>query len=167
MPANLRSRPVWIVSMVGVMSAMPLMPARAAEDIRYIDPSDTDGSSAAVVVPDVPLIHTVQILPLDEAGQPIGKGQADVQIADVLSKLDRLLERFPGKPPQLVKLNVVAASDEVTGKVRKILSTTFKGRGSKPAVSYVVGKLRHADALVAMDAVAMHSWVETQVHEEF
>jgi enamine deaminase RidA (YjgF/YER057c/UK114 family) len=139
---------------------MLLMTALAfADDIRYIDPSDDDGSSAAVVVPDVPLIHTVQILPLDESGRPLGKGRPDVQIADVFSKLNRLLELFPGEPPQLVKLNVVAASDEVVGRVRMMLSATFKGRESKPSVSYVVGKLRHADALVAMDAVAMHKWV--------
>jgi enamine deaminase RidA (YjgF/YER057c/UK114 family) len=160
MPAHLRFLSIRIVVLVGVLSGISVIPLRAADDIRYIDPSDTNGSSAAVVVPDVPLMHTVQILPLDDAGQRvIGKGEADVQISHVVRKLESVLDigLGVGGPPQFVKINVVAASDEVAKQVRDKLSATFKGRASKPAVSYVVGKLRHPDALVAMDAVAVHS----------
>lgn len=158
MPRHLRFWTIRVVALGLLLGVGTSLTRSADETIRYIDPSYTDGSSAAIVVPNVPLLHTVQILSLDDEWKLVGKGQADVQIAHVLRKLDGLLEIFPDKTTQYVKLNIVAASDEVAGQVRKALSTAFKDRTSKPAVSYVVGKLRYPDALVAMDAVAVHKW---------
>jgi enamine deaminase RidA (YjgF/YER057c/UK114 family) len=131
-------------------------PLRAADDtVRYIEPSELDGSSAAVVVPDVPLWHTVQILPLDQVGKPVGEGLPAVQAADVFDKLGRMLRLDHNQQPQIVKLNVVAASDDVANMVKTLLHVSFDGKTSMPAVTYVVGKLRHPQALVAMDAVAV------------
>jgi|GEM_PF-4544746 len=65
MPRHLRS---WLarILVLGLLLGIGTNLARGAdENIRYIDPSNSDGTSAAVVVPDVPLLHTVQILPVD------------------------------------------------------------------------------------------------------
>jgi enamine deaminase RidA (YjgF/YER057c/UK114 family) len=156
MPAHLRSVPVWIVTLFAVNSATPQITARGAEEnIRFVDPSDSDGSSAAVVVPDEPLVHTAQFLPLDEEGGVIGMGRADQQINAVLAHLEsavRLVD--PGAKPTIVKLNVVAANLAVADEVRRML-VSLKPAQSRPAVSYVIGKLRRPDVLVGIDGVAV------------
>src|SRR5258708_7919661 len=112
MHANLRSSSVLIVTLVGILSARLLMPMRTvAEDIRYIDPSDAEGTSAAVVVPDEPQVHTAQFLALNAQGALTGKGRANEQIEAVFTYLDSALRLSdPTGNPTIVKLNVVAAN---------------------------------------------------------
>jgi enamine deaminase RidA (YjgF/YER057c/UK114 family) len=130
----------------------------AQEPARYIDPQRADGSSAAVIVPDVPLVHTAQFLALDAQGRIEGKDRLDVQIESVLNSLEIALIADKAEFRNVVKINVVAADAQVAHKVREALSLKFfQSREAKPAVSYVTGKLRHPDALVAMDAVVMGS----------
>ena len=81
----------------------------------------------------------------------------------VLDQLERLLQPWNGKQLQFVKINVVAANDQIADQVRLILGSTFHGKkSSPPAVSYVIGKLRHPGALVAMDAVAVNPSAKLQ-----
>jgi enamine deaminase RidA (YjgF/YER057c/UK114 family) len=109
-----------------------------------------------VVVPDVPLVHTTQMLPVDEQGRLVGKGNARVQIEAVLDRLKMAVRPLITDPaPTIVKLNVVAANDDVAGEVPRVLAQRFKNDRTKPAVSFVVGRLRHPDSLVAIDAVAV------------
>ncbi len=126
----------------------------AQEAAQYIDTRREEGSSAAVIVPDGPLVHTTQFLPLDANGKIEGKGRLDVQLESVLNSLDISLIAEGADFARVVKINVVAADADVAGKVREALAIKFfQSREAKPAVSYVTGKLRHPDALVAMDAV--------------
>lgn len=154
MPARLRTLPVWIVTLVGGLAALPVLTAQ--EPARYFDPRRADGSSAAVVVPDVPLVHTAQFLALDAKGQIEGKDRLDVQLESVLNSLDIALIAEEARFANVVKINIVAADAGVAQKVSQALSIKFfQSRDAKPAVSYVTGKLRHPEALVAMDAVVM------------
>jgi len=136
---------------------MPLLLASnllAQEPVHYLDPRREEGSSAAVVVPDVPLVHTAQFLAVDVKGRIEGKDRLDVQIESVLNNLDISLISEGADFARVVKINVVAADAEVAAKVRAALSLKFfQAREARPAVSYVTGKLRHPEALVAMDAV--------------
>ena len=154
---------VILVAVVVASDARPFPPADpcatvlfAQEGARYIDPGRSDGSSAAVVVPNVPLVHTAQFLSVGRSGQIEGPGRLDVQLESVLNSLDIALIADGAAFSQVVKINVVARDDAVAGKVREALSLKFFQSGeAKPAVSYVTGKLRSPDALVAMDAVVM------------
>jgi enamine deaminase RidA (YjgF/YER057c/UK114 family) len=147
----LRSIALALVAAATGASALP-----AQEAARYVDPQRSDGSSAAVIVPDVPLVHTAQFLALDEKGEIQGKDRLDVQLESVLNSLDSALIAGKADFKNAVKINVVAADARVAQKVREALSLKFsQSREAKPAVSYVTGILRHPDALVAMDAVVM------------
>jgi len=121
----------------------------AEETVRSIDAREADGSSAAVVVPDVPLLHTRQFLPFDGFPNTVTKDStARVQVDAVLTHLNSQSKR-------VVKLNVAAINNEVVHHVRQALALRFKDNAAKPAVSFVVGKLRHPDAMVGIDAVGM------------
>ncbi|MGE5192141.1 MAG: RidA family protein [Deltaproteobacteria bacterium] len=147
-------RRIAAIAAVFVTFVTPLLPAQDA--VRAIDSRDADGSSAAVVVPNVPLVQTTQLLPFDEKGELVGKGVARTQIDAVLDRVETALRPDGNGPePDVVKLNVVVANDEIAGEVRKALARRFQGGRSKPAVSFVVGKLRHPGVLVAIDALAV------------
>jgi len=148
MPASLPFRAAVLLSL-GFVSALT-----AQEPVHYLDPRRQEGSSAAVVVPDLPLVHTAQLLAVDSKGEIQGKDRLDVQLESVLNNLEISLIAEGADFTRVVKINVVAADAEVAAKVRAALSLKFfQAREAKPAVSYVTGKLRHPDALVAMDAV--------------
>src|SRR5262245_39930859 len=108
---------VQLVVAAAIWSAYPAVSVLSAQDaVKYVDPPDSEGSSAAVLVPDEGLVLTAQFLPLDVQGQPIGKGRANEQIAAVLKKLDEALDGInpePRMPRPIVKLNVVVANDAV------------------------------------------------------
>ncbi len=132
----------------------PLVPAQDA--VRSIDPREGEGISAAVVVPDVPLLQTTQLLPINDRGRLLGKGVARDQIEVVLDRVKTAVRPLSTDPaPAIVKLNVVAANDEVVGEVRQALARKFRGATAKPAVSFVISRLRHPDVLVAIDAIAV------------
>ena len=57
--------------------------------VRSIEPDDRTGSSLAVVVDDVALIHTAQVI-------AAGQGGAQKQAEEVLSKLDSVLKAANG-----------------------------------------------------------------------
>src|SRR5436190_11125610 len=162
MPAHLRFPLTLVVMITGVLSGSSLVSLRAAEDIRYIEPSDSDGSSAAVIVPDEPLVHTAQFLPLDKQQGIIGKGHPREQVETVLEWVNSALWLSnPTGNPVIIKFNVVAANLDVADEVRRTLAEKYSGH-DKPAVSYVIGKLRHPDAFVAIDAVAVSPRTETR-----
>lgn len=158
MPVGRHSLSVRLVASAAIWCVSPVVSALLAEEaVKYVDPRDSEGSSAAVVVPDAGLVLTAQFLPLDAQGQLIGKGRPTEQVAAVLKELDEAFDKInpePRLPRPIVKLNVVVANDAVASDVRKVLAGKYPDN-RKPAVSYVAGKLRHPKALVALDAVAI------------
>jgi enamine deaminase RidA (YjgF/YER057c/UK114 family) len=115
--------------------------------LTCIEPDAKTGSSLAVIVDDVPLVHTMQVL----ASTP--KEDAAKQAEDVIAQLDTILKSAGTSLSRACKLNIYLASDEALPSVQKALAGRFAG-STKPAVAIVSGRLAHADALVAMDAVA-------------
>ena len=132
--------------------------SRAPEDwrtpkCRCLEPDAATGASTAVIVDDVPLAHTAQMLPLNQKGELIGKGDAAKQTDQVLANLGLALSAANSELAKTIKLNVYLAQTEALPKVQQALARRFTGP-IKPAVSFVVGDLAAPGALVAMDAVA-------------
>jgi enamine deaminase RidA (YjgF/YER057c/UK114 family) len=125
-----------------------------AAAVRSIDGGPLPGSAKAVVVDAAPLAHTRQVLPLDDGGNIVDKGNAESQIDRVLSNLDRALASAGTSLLKSVKVNVYATTPEVAALAGRALEKRFATRNT-PAVSVVTGRLPHADAVVAMDAVAV------------
>ncbi len=109
----------------------------ASERIRSIAPAE-DGSSAAVVVSNGPLVHTSQL------------GGATLDAA--LDSLERVLAAANSSAAHVVKLNVYAKSVEQLRQAKSDLARRLQ-KQSKPAVCWVVSRLP-GDANVAVDAVA-------------
>jgi enamine deaminase RidA (YjgF/YER057c/UK114 family) len=118
---------------------------QAAEVVRCIDPDESTGSAAAVIVEDVPLLYTTQFTD-SEYDDP--RRQTEL----VLDRIDDALARSEQGFANLVKLNVCVARTADADVVRDVLSKRFRDR-AKPAVSYVVGKTVSPPAKVAIDAV--------------
>ena len=134
-----------MVSMNTILLALALGAAGPqADPVRYVD--SRDGTSAAVIVDQLPLVHTAQVL-------PSGGADAEAQVDQVLENLADVLRKARSNLDRLVKVNVYAAREDVVPAVQRAFSKKFTGT-ARPAVTFVVGKLRHPEALVAMDAVA-------------
>ena len=150
MSTSIRCAPaVWLVCFGLTMLAGP------AEVLRCLEPDAATGTSAAVIVDDVPLVHTAQLLPLDPHGKLVGEGDVAKQADQVLANLAQVLnfKAVESALADIIKLNVYLAEPEALPKVQRVLSRQFTGP-IKPAVSFVVGALPEPGALVAMDAVA-------------
>jgi enamine deaminase RidA (YjgF/YER057c/UK114 family) len=101
----------------------------------------------AVIVDDLALVHTTQALP-----ENVGRS-ARAQAEQVLVALDRILKSANTSLDRACKLNVYLGSEEARPSVQQALAARFSSR-NKPAVTFVVGNLRRADRLIAMDAIA-------------
>src|SRR5262245_2292061 len=106
-----RARFRWFISVLVSFFTIEISVISAADGLRYIGPRDADGSSAAVVVPDLPLGHTAQLLPVDSQGKLVGVGDAPRQIETVLSRVENAARFGNGTVnASIVKLHVVAAN---------------------------------------------------------
>jgi enamine deaminase RidA (YjgF/YER057c/UK114 family) len=126
-------------------------------DIQYSQTSRQMGSSDAVIVKNVPLAHTSQILSLDKRGAFVFKGELQKQIGQIFSNLSKLLNTADSGLGQIVKLNIYIKNTTLISEVQTEISRRFKS-GKLPAVSYVTGDLSHPDALISIDAVAVSSY---------
>lgn len=112
----------------------------------------SNGATAAVVVDEVPLAHTAQLLPLNEKGRLVGAGNIRLQTEQVLKNLALSLKEVQAGMEDVVKLNVCLHHPGLLPEVQGALQKRF---GSKqPAVSYVTGNLPAAGALLGIDAIA-------------
>ncbi len=142
------ARALWLSLFLAAPAAAP-----ADDRIKLIDPDGDAGTSAAVVVGRAALAHTAQLLPLDQRGELVGRGDAARQAEAVLDNLAEALSGAKTGLDRVVKVNVYVAGAGVVNPVRAAFARRFGGAG--PAASFVVSKLPHRDALVAMDAVAV------------
>lgn len=147
---------LWLIRALFLVSFFAsLKQGIAAEPVRYVDPQESDGSSAAVVVPDVPLELTRQFLPFDGP-------EALPENGGVREQIERVLDQALKGRGSIVKLNVVAANQDTADGVRQAVAARFAGSNAKPAVSYVIGKLRDPAAVVGIDAVAIRGEKEVK-----
>src|SRR5436309_2030376 len=148
MSTSIRCAPVvWLVCF-GLTTLTGL-----AEGLRCLEPDAATGTSAAVIVDDVPLVHTTQLGPIHTDGKLVGQGDVVRQAEQVLKNAALVLAIAQSDLTNTVKLNVYLAQSEVLPKVQQVLARRFDGP-TKPAVTFVVGELADPGVLVAMDAVA-------------
>jgi enamine deaminase RidA (YjgF/YER057c/UK114 family) len=138
---------VWLAAFTHAHAADPTK--------RHVRAGLEKGSSAAVVVKaDAALVHTAQLLPLDDSGRIVGPDRVDVQVEAVLDRLETVLNRASSGLGKAVKLSVALARADVLPTVREALSRRL-GQQEGPALSVVVGELARPGAVVAIDAVAL------------
>lgn len=130
--------------------------AQKGQYIQYSVSADFQGASDAVIVDDVPLLHTTQFLPLDKSGNIVGSGDINAQINQVFINISSSLKQAGSKPDQIVKLNIYVRNSGLISAVQEQINKRFK-LGKRPALSFVAGDLSHADALISMDAIAVLS----------
>ncbi|MES2789289.1 MAG: RidA family protein [Planctomycetota bacterium] len=128
--------------------------SQGEEPVQYLEPTPATGSSAAVIVQASPWAQTSQMLAWDEAGKVVRPDDVAVQSEQVLKNLETALQVVESRLDQTVKLNVYVAHEESVSAVQQVVAKRFAGP-AKPAVTYVTTALPHADALVAMDAIAV------------
>jgi enamine deaminase RidA (YjgF/YER057c/UK114 family) len=131
-----------------------LVPAHPPQAIRCVESSAGTGSSAAVLVDDAPLVHTAQLLPVDDAGAIVAPADGRAQFDQLMAKLRSTLRASASDLDRLVKLNVYATSDDLAELARRELAGRFTGE-HRPAVGFVVTRLPDPAALLALDAVAV------------
>ena len=122
--------------------------------VQYVPLDAPAGMSQAVVVQGQPLVHTRQLLPLDQQGNIVGEGALDKQIEQVLSNLDAVLAAAGSGLNKLVRLNVYAIAPPTVDQVREQLSKRLDP-AVRPAITAVLTPMPHRKALVAVDAVAV------------
>jgi enamine deaminase RidA (YjgF/YER057c/UK114 family) len=123
----------------------------AAEN-RPIDVDARSGVATAVVVDDRALLHTTQLLPVDDEGN-IATGDLDAQTTRVLANLGDVLEDMGTNTTQLARLNVYVTDNALVDRVRTLLTAKLT-RDVHPAVTYVVTRLPAPAAMLAVDVVA-------------
>lgn len=149
--SHVRPRFCWLRrGLVLFASTLAGVSALASDQVQLIEPNQQTGTSSAVLVHDMTLIHTAQFLPASEHLHPGSTSAAD-QLRNVLEQIQSAIGDS-GKST-VVKLNLYVTSDDVAAEVRKSLPLHFKG-DHQPAVSLVVTRLPPAGAVVAADAVA-------------
>lgn len=122
--------------------------------IKQIQASSTTGSSKAIIVDNVPLAHTTQILPLNKNGKVIGKGNIHKQVNQIFKHIGSVLKEAGSEVDDIVKINVYTSGNGLIPEIEKRLSHKFRNK-TKPAVSFVTGDLGHREADVAMDVIAI------------
>ena len=110
-------------------------------------------ASTAVIVEDVPLVHTTQLLPINDAREVVALDDAAVQVERVWARLQLVLHEAGSDLNRIAKLNWYVAREETAEIVRRSLADRLAAE-RQPAVSMVVTELPLKDALVAVDAVA-------------
>lgn len=121
--------------------------------LTRISPDPQTGSSAAVSVADVPLVHTTQLFPQAPSEGVAAAGDAAAQCENVLGTLSAVLDSVQSGMDRIVRLSVYAANQDAADAARKVLAKRFAG-DAKPAVTFVVGKQAAAEVVVSLDAVA-------------
>ena len=116
--------------------------ARGATDpaITCLHGDTLTGASGAVIVDDLPLVHTAQLLPLDRHSALVGEKDASKQAEQVLANLASIFTAANSGLARTIKLNVYLARPEAMPAAQQVLARQFNG-ALKPAVSFVVGEL--------------------------
>jgi enamine deaminase RidA (YjgF/YER057c/UK114 family) len=128
--------------------------------VDVIDSDPQTGTSRAVVVGNVPLVHTEQFgtkeLPAGIAKPKLDDPQKIAEhLASSIAELTAVLQVAGSSLAQVVKFNFVLSHPRGQTVVFDWLKATYAGR-YRPAVSFVVNSIpeSHFDHLVKVDAVA-------------
>ena len=133
-----------------VSFAMTPVLSIAEQQVIELGPSPT---TRAVIVDDVALVHTGQILPQHQPRTTPLPQNIEEQFVVVSAELMKTLVAA-GDLHSLVKLNVYVSKLESIAVIDRILAAPKSLYENRPAVSYVVTQLP-GNALVGIDAVAV------------
>ncbi|MFZ4101434.1 MAG: RidA family protein [Sphingobacterium thalpophilum] len=134
--------------------------AQKGQQIQYLGSANFSGATDAVIVDDIPLVHTTQFLPFDKFGNIVGTGDINTQINQVFFNISSSLKQAGSKIDQIVKLNIYIRNSSLIPAVQEQINKRFKS-GKRPALSFVAGDLSHPAALISMDAIAVSTIINT------
>jgi enamine deaminase RidA (YjgF/YER057c/UK114 family) len=145
-------------SLVVLFLALITLDGRAADvPVREVRPDDATETSMAVVVDGAAnLAFTEQIMPVGADDKVIAPGRVDEQVGAVLDRLESTLKDANSGLERLVKVDVYVARPDAIAAFQKSFARRIAGK-ARPAASFVVGALSRAEALVAIDAIAVTS----------
>ena len=136
----------------------PAAEEKPEPSIQYV-PIDTTVDAppgmfkTAVLVDEMPLVHTRQLFPFDLDGKLVAEDSADEQIGQVLANLEAVLTDSGSGMDKLVRVNVYALSTAIVASFHGQLADRI-GSSVRPAITSVLTPLPHRGALIAVDAVA-------------
>lgn len=141
---------LWAIFVSANAAAQTKLPE---SQIQYIG-SSVHGSSDAVVVNNVPLVHTKQFLPINRSGIIVGENYLAGQIDQIFTNLSRTLKESGSETDQIIKLNVFITRTDLMNEVQSLINRKFDPE-KQPSVTFAIGELTHPDALISIDAVAV------------
>lgn len=136
--------------------------AQKGQPIKYSGSLNIPGAADAVIVDEVPLVHTTQFMPFDKSGKIVGSGDVKTQIDQVFLNISAALKKAGSDLDQSVKLHIYIRHSDLFTVVQEKINQRFK-LGKVPALSYVAGELSHPEALVSMDVIASSKIKSTNV----
>jgi len=109
--------------------------------------------TSAVMVDQMPLVHTRQLFPFDPDGVLIGENSPDKQIEQLLDNLETVLKQSGSELNKLVRVNVYALSKTLVASFQQQLGNRLSS-SIRPAITAVLTPLPHRGVEIALDAVA-------------
>jgi len=123
------------------------------QSVHYIPMDAPDGTSRAVVVEGVSLVHTTQIMPMNGGRELVGEGDLTKQIDQVFVNLQAVLKGSGTDLDQIIKMNIYVDALETADLFLAKMKVALNAKVC-PTVSVVITPLPCPGALVAVDAVA-------------
>src|SRR5690606_14825306 len=103
-------------------------------------------SSRAVVVSEVALVHTTQLLPIGRTGDIDDSTPLEAQVAQVVENLKKVLTAAQSNPARLIRLNLYVAREDLVADIERLLAEALPK--SRPAITTVITPLPHPRALL-------------------
>lgn len=150
------SKLLWLGTLAVVTLSLPLPDAAMADDdIRRISAAPQPLYSDSVSVTGLELVHTSQLLPVDQHGFLFAPGDPERQVQRVLDQVVDVLAAQHVSQDKIIRLNVYVVDEQGIGKFLGAIQRRF--RRALPAVTIVTTRLPLEGALIAVDAVAARS----------
>lgn len=158
LPDQTATRREFLVSTAAAAAAISGIPQAAAmasdeaprKILECLDGDPDTGTSRAVVVGDVPLVHTEQVFAKRESED----SDRDVVVAALEQALELRLSAAGASLDDAVRLHYYIASNAWVPIIHDRLARRFSGR-YQPAVTFVTGKLAESGTVVAADCIAV------------
>jgi enamine deaminase RidA (YjgF/YER057c/UK114 family) len=142
-------KPGWLVCVVCLLASAQAK--SSTEETRWIQPDKSVGRTAAVVVPEAPLIFTGQIWPEQTHGP--ARDSITEAAEKTLAHLEKELRHTSLHLTDVVKLNVHLQHSMSRGAVEAVLAKTFRAK-KYPAVTFICGEMDAESSEISLDAVA-------------